>query len=57
VLAGEAATAAADMWAVGVMLHKAIFRTDPQILDGLFVCPQHDDEALCTILQVNRVHV
>ena len=31
VLAGEGANSAADMWAVGVMLHKAMFRCDPRV--------------------------
>jgi serine/threonine protein kinase len=52
VLAGEGANSAADMWAVGVMLHKAMFRSDPAVEaaddDGLgrVPIPPHDNEAL-----------
>lgn len=62
VLQGEAATSAADMWAVGVMLHKTMFMSDPVFEGGSGassgsdwgtpLIPKHENESLRQLLQV-----
>ena len=39
------------MWAVGVMLHKAVFGSDLHVAAGAYRCPPHDNEALVQLLQ------